>query len=241
MNEALRTALTAKGIDRLDVAAKLQVDPKTVERWLAGRLPHPSTRAALAQLLGVEEEELWPAADEPHARSFGPEIRAVYPHRWAVPRDVWHKHFANAEHEIDILAYNGLFLFEDADMPGLLNSKANNGIRVRILLSNPDSPEVTQRDEDEGIGDSLPASMRKVWTLLKSLDTSDDVEIRLHRATIYNSIFRRDDQILTSPYIYGLPASAAPVLHLRRSSDAALFANYAESFEHTWRNADPTI
>lgn len=73
MNEALRTALAAKGIDRLDVAAKLQVDPKTVERWLSGRVPHPSTRAALAKLLGVDEDEVWPAAASPHARRFGPQ------------------------------------------------------------------------------------------------------------------------------------------------------------------------
>lgn len=235
MNETLRTALAAKGIDRLDIAAKLQVDPKTVERWLSGRLPHPSTRAALAKLLDVDESELWPSADEPHARRFGPEIRAVYPHRWAVLRDVWHKLFASAEHEIDILVYSGLFLFEDTGMLQLFAAKADAGVRIRILLGDPESPEVAQRGKDEGIGDAAAARIRNVQALIKPLATHDRVELRLHRTVLYNSIYRADDRLLTNPHIYGMPASAAPVLQLRRSADAALFSTYLDSFEQAWR------
>ena len=234
MNETLRTALAAKGIDRLDVAAKLQVDPKTVERSLSGRLPHPSTRTALAKLLDVDENELWPSTDEPHARRFGPEIRAVYPHRWAVPREVWHKLFANAEHEINILVYSGLFLFEDTGMLQLLAAKADTGTRIRILLGDPDSLAVAQRGQDEGIGDSAASRIRNVQALIKPLATHDGVELRLHRTVLYNSIYRADDHLLTNPHIYGMPASAAPVLHLRRSADAALFSTYMASFEQAW-------
>lgn len=236
MNEALRTALAARGINRLDVAAKLQVDPKTVERWLAGRLPHPSTRATLAKLLDTEENELWPSISEPHAHRFGPEIRAVYPHRWAVPRDVWHNLFASAEHEIDVLVYSGLFLFEDAGMVQLLATKADAGIHIRILLGDPDSPEVAQRGKDEGIGNSPAARIRNVQALIKPFITHSGVELRLHQTVLYNSIFRSDDRLLTNPHIYGIPASAAPVLHLRRSADAALFSTYLESFEQAWHH-----
>ena len=234
MNETLRNALTAKGIDRLDVAAKLQVDPKTVERWLSGRLPHPSTRAALAKLLDVDEQELWPSTDTPHARRFGPEIRAVYPHRWAVPRDVWHKHLASADHEIDILVYSGLFLFEDTGMVQLLASKADAGVRIRILLGDPESPEVAQRGEDEGIGDSVAARICNARALLRPLIALDGVEVRPHRTILYNSIFRADEAVLANPHIYGTPAAAAPVLHLRRSADAALFSTYINSFDEAW-------
>ena len=234
MNETLRNALAAKGIDRLDIAVKLQVDPKTVERWLSGRLPHPSTRAALAKLLDVDENDLWPSTGEPHARRFGPEIRAVYPQRWAVPREVWHKLFASAEHEIDILVYSGLFLFEDTGILRLLATQADAGVRVRILLGDPESPEVAQRGKDEGIGDSAAARIRNVQALIKPLIAHDGVELRLHRTTLYNSIYRADNRLLANPHIHCLPASAAPVLHLRHTADAALFTTYLESFERVW-------
>jgi transcriptional regulator with XRE-family HTH domain len=235
VNEALRTALAANGIDRLDVAAKLQVDPKTVERWLSGRLPHPSSRAALARLLDVDENELWPSTDEPQARRFGPEIRAVYPHRWAVPRNVWQKLFASAKHEIDILVYSGLFLFEDTGMLQLLATKADAGVHIRILLGDPDSPEVAQRGQDEGIGDSAAARIRNVQALTKPLLAHNGLELRLHQTTLYTSIFRADDRLLANPHIYGMPASAAPVLHLRRAADTALFSIYRDSFERAWQ------
>jgi transcriptional regulator with XRE-family HTH domain len=236
VNEALRTALAAKGIDRLDVAAKLQVDPKTVERWLSGRLPHPGSRTALAKLVGIDEDELWPYADNPHARRFGSEIRAVYPHRWAVPRDVWHKHFASAEREIDILVYSGLFLFEDAGIVQLLASKAVDGIRIRILLGDPESSEAAQHGEDDGIGDSVAMRIRNAQALLKPLDTHDGVKIHLHRRSLYSSIFRGDDRLLANLHIYGVPTSVAPVLYLQRSANASLFATYSDSFEQTWRH-----
>ncbi|MBR7830256.1 XRE family transcriptional regulator [Actinospica sp. MGRD01-02] len=237
MNEALRNALAAKGIDRLDVAAKLQVDPKTVERWLAGRLPHPSTRTALARLLDMDEQELWPAADNPHARRFGPEIRAVYPHRWAVPRDIWHQHFASAEHEIDILVYSGLFLFEDAGVLQLLASKADAGVRIRILLGDPESAVVAQRGEDEGIGDSMAARICNAQALLKPLVTCDTTELRFHRTTLYNSLFRADNRLLANAHIHGVNASAAPILHLCHSAHATLFSTYIASFERAWQDS----
>ncbi|WP_349261970.1 helix-turn-helix transcriptional regulator [Actinocrinis sp.] len=61
MNQALRSAMMAAGLQQLDLASRLEVDPKTVERWLDGRVPHPSNRAAIAKLLNRPEDELWPS------------------------------------------------------------------------------------------------------------------------------------------------------------------------------------
>jgi transcriptional regulator with XRE-family HTH domain len=237
VNEALRNALAAKGIDRIDVAAKLQVDPKTVERWLSGRLPHPSSRIALAKLLDTDADKLWPTPGNPHARSFGPEFRAVYPHRSAVPRDVWLTHFGSAKHEIDILVYSGLFLFEDPDILQLLAEKAEAGVRIRILLANPGFRDVALHGEESAVdGRSVAARARDALAQLKPLAANDAVHVRLHRAAIYNSIFRADDTLLTNPHIYRLPTSEAPALHLRRSTDATLFPAYLASFERMWQS-----
>jgi len=198
--------------------------------------PPPGSRAAFAKLLDVDENELWPSTDEPHARRFGSEIRAVYPHRWTVPRNVWHKLFTSAEHEIDILIYSGLFLFEDTSKTQLLAIQANADARIRTLLSDPESPEVAQRGQNEGIGHSAATRIRNVQTLIKPLITYDGVELHHHRTILYSSIYRADNQLLTNPRIYSMPASAAPVLHLRRAADAALFATYLDSFEQAWLN-----
>ena len=58
MNEPLRRALLRARLREDDVAARLGVDPKTVRRWLSGRVPYGNNRAALADLVGADEAEL---------------------------------------------------------------------------------------------------------------------------------------------------------------------------------------
>src|SRR5699024_11468181 len=60
-----------------------------------------------------------------------------------------------AEQEIGILAYSALFLADDPGIVELLAASARNGVRVQILVGSPDSPTVTQRGEEEGIGDEI--------------------------------------------------------------------------------------
>ena len=77
-----------RGFAEDDVAARLGVDPKTVRRWLIGRVPYPHNRAAITELVGADEAELWPdAGGLLAARSRPEELGTVYPHRWAVPRE----------------------------------------------------------------------------------------------------------------------------------------------------------
>ncbi|QLQ40305.1 helix-turn-helix domain-containing protein [Micromonospora robiginosa] len=60
-NEVLRVAMAEKGETSESLAAKVRVDPKTAARWLAaGRIPHPQTRVAVAEVLGRAVAELWP-------------------------------------------------------------------------------------------------------------------------------------------------------------------------------------
>ena len=60
MNENLRRAMLRARLSEEDVAVELQVDPKTVRRWLEGRVPYLRHRWVLANLLGAEEADLWP-------------------------------------------------------------------------------------------------------------------------------------------------------------------------------------
>jgi transcriptional regulator with XRE-family HTH domain len=201
VNELLRHALMRARLREDDVAAQLGVDPKTVRRWLNGRVPYPHNRAAIAELVGADETDLWPEAGgslTPRARP--DELGMVYPHRWAVPREVWVRLFRTAEHEIGVLAYSALFLAEDAGILAILAEKGRSGVAVRLALGDPDGPYARERGEEEGIGDAMAAKIRNALTLYRPLAGVKNIEIRLHRTVLYNSIYRGDGRLLVNQH-----------------------------------------
>lgn len=240
-NERLRTALLERGRTPADLAGALGVDPKSVERWISGRVPYRRHRYAVAAYLELDEAYLWPDAltrDEVAGASES-EIVTIHAHRWAVPRDAWSRLFRRAESEIGVLVYVGMFLAEDSGMLELFTAKARSGVRVRLLIGDPDSPAVAERGADEGIDDSLAAKVRNAFVLYKPLRGVDNVEIRLHRTVLYNSIYRADDELFVNTHVYGFPASVAPVLHLRKVAGGDMVNTYLTSFDRVWSSASP--
>ena len=239
MGDPLRRAMAGARIRDVDVAGSLQVDPKTVQRWLGGRLPQSRHRWSLADLLGVHEYDLWPhLAGVP---AIGAEVYATYPHRASVPRDVWRNMFAAAQHEIGVLVYAGMFLAEDIDLIRVLSERAHSGLSVRILLGDPDCPDVQRRGDEEGINDAIAAKIRNAIVLYRPLEASG-AEIRMHTTVLYNSIFRADDEMLINQHVYGIAAGYAPVLHLRHQDDGdGVFTTYTDSFERVWASATPLV
>ncbi|HEY8474307.1 MAG TPA: XRE family transcriptional regulator [Natronosporangium sp.] len=240
-NERLRTAMLERGVTPTELAAALQVDPKSVERWIKGRTPYRRHRYAVAAHLGVDESYLWPDALSPDqvANASESEIINIYPHRWTVPSDLWRVFFDDAKQDIGILVYSGLFICEDAGILRILRKKADAGVTVRILLGDPDCEHVAQRGADEGIDDAMAARIRNAIALYKPLRDIAGIEFRLHRTILYNSIFRADDQMLVNSHIYGFPASQAPVLHLRRVAGGDMVNSYLDSFDRVWDGAAP--
>src|SRR5690242_19184852 len=113
-NERLRAALLERGLTPSSLSDELGVDQKTVERWIAGRLPYRKHRFAVAALLGVDEVYFWPGAlsKDQVAAASDSEVLAIYPHRSDVPREAWERLFQAAERDIGVLVYSGLFLAE---------------------------------------------------------------------------------------------------------------------------------
>jgi hypothetical protein len=240
VNEPLRRALLRARLREDDVAARLGVDPKTVRRWLNGRVPHPHNRAAIAELVGAHQADLWPDAGGPLATRTRPEeLGAVYPHRWTVPREVWERLFGSAEREIGILAYSALFLAEDTGILRILAEKGRSGVTVRIALGDPDGPNAAQRGAEESIGDAVPTRIRNALVLFRPLLAVENIQIRLHRAVLYNSICRGDDQLLVSQYTYGVPTAQASVFCLSNTSRGEMTALYLDSFERVWARSAP--
>ncbi|MGH3358982.1 MAG: XRE family transcriptional regulator [Nocardioidaceae bacterium] len=242
-NERLRDALDRVAITPEELATKLAVDPKTVERWITlGRAPHRRTRHAIAALVREAETYLWPDAltQDQRARVAESEVVHVYPHRAAVPADVWHRLFATATESVDILMYSGMFLpDQNPHLAEMLSDKAAQGVRVRILLGDPDSSQVAARGAEEGIEGAMASKIRNVLVHYAPAATQPGVEVRLHGTTLYNSLYRFDGDLLVNSHIYGFPAAHAPVLHVRKLSAGVLFDTYIESFKKVWERARP--
>lgn len=65
------------------------------------------------------------------------------------------------------------------------------------------------------------------------------MEVAQHSTTLYNSVYRADDEMLANAHIYGANAFANSVFHLRRSPAQGLFATHAASFDAAWKTAEP--
>jgi hypothetical protein len=195
----------------------------------------------LAVRLGRDESYLWPDAltrDRAGAVSES-EIVKVYPRRSDVPMEEWRRLFASGGEEIGVLVYAGLFMAEDAALQRILRKQAKAGARIRILLGDPDDSHVADRGKEEGIGDAVAAKVRNAITLYGNLPDLQNVEMRMHRTVLYNSIYRADDLLFVNTHVYGLPAAQAPLWHLRRIPGGELAAHYLESFERVWNEAIP--
>jgi ADP-ribose pyrophosphatase YjhB (NUDIX family) len=209
-----------------EVAAQVGVDPKTVERWIVlGRIPHRSHRWATASLLGTDEAHLWPElADERRTQvASTSELVTLFPNRGAVPGALWRSLLEAASDRIEVLVDAGLFMPDGyPEIAKLLASKAEQGTKVRLTLGDPDSDAVRRRGEEERIGDGLAARVRLGLLYLRDAIGAPGVELRFHATTLYNSLYRFDDDLLVNAHVYGAPAAhspgAAPAPPARRSA-----------------------
>ena len=136
------------------------------------------------------------------ARPRPAEVQAVYPHRHAVPDYMWLNLFKSAGHKIEILDMSGLFFTERPRMMAALSERARVGVRLRICLAHPDlSHQSSDQSEFRHLRSGLPRNQQ--------------VEIRQHHIVLSSAIYIADDEMLVNQYVYGIPPSQAPVLHLR--------------------------
>ena len=245
-NERLRDAILEVGLTLEQVADKAGVDPRTVERWTtnAGRVPYARHRRVLASLLGRSESYLWPSAVPPdrQATIAASEIVKAYPYRNAIPQDVWHRLLDQAADRIDILVHAGQFLVESPDFVPTLAEKASKGVTVRIAFGDPDCDAVALRSAEEHLGEGvLAARIRYGLAAYSPLQATPGIEFRFHGTTLYNSIFRFDEEMIVNTHVYGAPGAHAPAMHLRKLGAGTLFAGYAASFTEVWSLSRPAV
>ena len=242
MNTRLRSAMR-RPVDVDAVARSVGVDPRTVQRWLGGRVPHARHRWAVAKLLGEDESVLWPSVRS----ELGPgteataEIVAAYGHRADIPVGTWARLIDGARRQIDLLGYAHLFLPEQhVDLSSRIEKACSAGCRVRIIFADPDGQGVQVRDSLERFNGTLPARIRMAMVHFQGLNEVDGVEIRLHDVHLYHATYRFDDEMIVTPHLMGAHGPQHPALQLCRLGPDGVFAAFAEQLEQVWRQARET-
>ena len=240
-NQRLRNALVSAGISQTTLAEQVRVDAKSVERWITqDRLPHPTTRGRVAQLLGLDETYFWPSllATEQSRNATTSELVQLWPTRGTVPGDVWQALFAQAKSQLDVLVYSGGFLIEAYNLVEVIETKSSEGANFRILVGDSRSEAVRNRARDEGLP-ALIDRTRSTLEYLAGVARLPGVQLRTHQTTLYASQFRFDDSMLVNNHTYGSWAAQSPVLHLRRVPGGQLFSYYDRAFERVWATGEP--
>jgi hypothetical protein len=242
VNERLRTAMAVAHVDLDAIVEATGVDPKTAQRWINGRIPNARHRSRLVRLVGEAETYLWPEVvnGERIRAASESELVALYAHRADVPPDLWSSLFRRVQRTIDVLAYAAVFLHEqDPGLSDLLAEKAVGGCRIRVALGDPEGMCIKTRGIDEQFGHGIASRCELALMHYLPLVGQEAVSVHLHDTTLYNSIYRFDDEMLVNTHVYATNAYAAPVLHLRRLDGGQIFANYARSFEAVWEHSRP--
>ena len=240
-NERLRAALARDGWTVSAFAEAVEVDPKTVERWITKeRTPHRRIAIAAAKQLGEDPLYLWPDLDRRVITddTYG-EILTVYTERSAVPK------LAMALPAPGRAAERGhprLRRAAPARSASLVGQGDPEEMRRRRTRAHSHLVTLTARKSaragrKKGVGEGLAARIRYALAWHRPIFESPDLSIALHSTVLYNSILRFDDQMLVNPHIYSIPAFRAPVLHLRRIQGGPLFDTYVECFENVWAQA----
>jgi predicted nucleic acid-binding protein len=91
------------------------------------------------------------------------------------------------------------------------------------VLGDPESRHAAEHGKQEGVGDATAVAVRNALALYSPLNELEPIEIRLHKAVLYNSIYRADrlQQIAQSIGVTFALArqAAAEVSHIRDMVD----------------------
>jgi transcriptional regulator with XRE-family HTH domain len=193
-NEQLRTAITGAGLSLDEFADIVQVDVKTVRRWLAGRTPYPRHRARVAGALDTTEHALWPnavpapatpAALEPTTHEPGDVVAGyAYTSDPAAPKPA--ELLSAAVERIGIVA--------------LLRARAADGCRICIIIEEPDArieplldvDAIEVRASPAGEDHTLYRADDEILLALRNISFADQSPPLIHlRQATYGGLFDR--------------------------------------------------
>ncbi|MBC2878143.1 XRE family transcriptional regulator [Streptomyces sp. TYQ1024] len=228
------------------LAARVGVTSKTVERWLAdvALTPHARNREDACRALGVDEEMIWPHLVKDRIKSgHDRELVRSYPYRSACPSTLWGELIAGARQELFFAGYTGYFLWTHVPvLSDVLRRKAAAGCRVRFLVGDPEGEVTRNREAVEDAALTVSARVRTTLRHLRALTPAVEARFSAPADAVNHvslSVFRFDDSALVTPHLASLVGHDSPLLHLRRQGDGGLFDRFAEHAEELWGRGVP--
>jgi transcriptional regulator with XRE-family HTH domain len=216
----LKIALQKAGLTAEEFAEIVRVDPKTVQRWVAGTtVPYPRHRATIARALDLSEHELWPdRAPAPTARpdqadpdQVGSEVTGSWAHGTdeGAPDPV--AFLSGTDGPIEFLEnFRGIRL--SAELARSLAEHAAAGRRIRVLTNLP-----THR--------------------LDPLLGHENVEIR-YVEYLDHTLLRAGDAMLVTLTVPYEADQSPPLLQLHRILEGGLFDRLIANLETIADNAE---
>jgi hypothetical protein len=207
-NERLRHAMISAGVTTRTLARTTGVHPRTVQRWLDYHRPPKDRdlREQVAKLLRVDADYLWPAPTP--RESVADELIGYYPSADAIPAETWNSLFYGSNDAWILTDDPALIIGElRAFLPALV-MRAASGFRPRLMVHDPDDPQL-------GRDDPLIDNVRKL-----AADVQTFAKVRLHRHQLAQSIFCFGDEMIVILHTGADSLSDEPALHLRMPDDA---------------------
>ncbi|MGW7301204.1 helix-turn-helix domain-containing protein [Streptomyces sp. NPDC054829] len=225
------------------LAARIGVSVKQVERWLADAelRPHARNRTDACRALGVDEEMIWPKTIQERVKTgHDRELVHSYPYRSACPSTVWADLVDETTQELFFAGYTNYFLWTQVPhFADTLRRKVESGCRVRFLLGDPDGEVTRNREAIEDVTLSVSTRIRISLEHLERLEPLEGLETRFSAAEdavnhVSLSVFRFDHNALVTPHLARLVGHDSPLLHLRRQGDGGMWSRFAEHAEELW-------
>ena len=241
INDRLLAAIEIAGLTHEDLAhvSTIAVSPGTVRRWTdRNQTPNLDRQIAVATALNVDRSELWPASPHRLSATRPKDMVADYGTRSQVPPALWIEPLRRTVRRIDVRVHAGPeFFFGTPDLRAHLMARADEGVKVRLLLGDPDAESVACRGQELGIDGA--AQVREVLQYLEPVMGYPGIEIRLDETSLFYSLYAFDNLMIVNSTLNGVPESMLWHLELRRTEPNGMFDFYLQNFELLWSLGAP--
>ena len=212
---SFRARLAEADLTAEEFAEIVQVDPKTVQRWVAGRVPQRRHRAKVARALDSSPDVLWPDATATEAGELADDESA--------PQDViasWGQ--ADDEGAPDVAGFLG-----DGDGPVELLDGGGQLLRSAGLV------------EALLVGVRAGTDVRVVTgpSIEPRRLVDAGVEVRVADLAGAPSVLRVGERMLVTLVLSPALDEPRPMLELCRHVDGGLFDRFADYLDSTWEDA----